>query len=67
MIVTAGRMVRINDTFGRWSMSRSCEAPGRTVLTMKDGTVVGLPGNKDDAAEFIKAYQRIDYNSGEIE
>lgn len=74
MIVNVGKRIKIK--VGNYHFERDADGPG--VVTVADTRLayttnfIRLPGNPDDAEEFIAAYRRalaedIDYRKSEVE
>lgn len=60
MIVTTGKIIKVEVGPGRFRFERSAETPGLVVLhNLQNQTKVELPGNEEDASQLVKAYLRI--------
>jgi hypothetical protein len=71
MIITTGKMIKIDLSTLNLLLERNCETPGRVTVCCCNGKF-NLPGNKEEAMKFIKAYERIinediEYKEGKCE
>lgn len=60
MLIRRGRVIKIDALWEqRWHFERSCESPGIVTVRNKDGDCINLPGNAQEAKEFMEAYQKV--------